>query len=45
MNVARHPNTAWVIQQLRDTFPFEEAPRYLIYDNDSKFPKAVDGFG
>ena len=28
VNVARHPSSAWVIQQLRDAFPFDEAPRY-----------------
>jgi hypothetical protein len=24
----------WVSQQLREAFPFDEAPRYLIHDRD-----------
>ena len=40
-NVTAHPTTAWVIHQLREAFPFETAPRYLIFDRDSKFAPAV----
>jgi transposase InsO family protein len=36
-NVTRHPTSAWVIQQLREAFPFEARPRFLIFDRDSKF--------
>jgi putative transposase len=36
-NVTRHPSSAWVIQQLREAFPFETGPRFLIFDRDSKF--------
>ena len=36
-NVTRHPTSAWVIQQLREAFPFEAGPRFLIFDHDSKF--------
>ena len=32
----RHPTDAWVAQQLREATPFEQRPRYLIRDNDSK---------
>lgn len=33
-NVTRHPTAAWVAQQLREAFPFEQAPRYLIRGRD-----------
>ena len=43
-NVTRHPSAAWVVQQLRETFP-EAAPyRYVILDRDSKFGKEVITF-
>ncbi len=35
-NVTAHPTAPWVIQQLREAFSDETAPRYLIYDNDSR---------
>jgi hypothetical protein len=31
------PTAAWVAQQLRKTFPFESAPRFLIFDRDAIF--------
>jgi putative transposase len=36
-NVTRHPTSTWVIQQLREAFPYEVGPRFLIFDRDSKF--------
>ena len=33
--VTRHPHASWVIQQLQEAFPLDEAPGYLIYDNDA----------
>ena len=36
-NVTKHPSSAWVIQQLRETFPFDSTPRYLIFDCASRF--------
>ena len=36
-----HPSAEWVIQQLRETFPFDSAPKYLILDNDTIFSPAV----
>ena len=36
-NVTRHPTSLWVVQQLRETFPFEWAPRFLIFDRDGKY--------
>jgi len=35
--VTEHPTGAWIIQQLREAFPFDSAPRYLIFDNDKKY--------
>jgi hypothetical protein len=40
-NVTRHPTSTWVIQQLREAFPFETGPRFLIFDRDSKFSLEV----
>src|ERR1039457_6593262 len=37
INVTHHPTSTWVIQQLREAFPFEAGPRFLIFDRDSKF--------
>jgi putative transposase len=35
--VTRSPSDPWVAQQLREATPYEQAPRYLIRDNDSRF--------
>jgi putative transposase len=40
-NVTRHPTSAWVIQQLRETFPFDSAPGYLIFDRGPQFNNEV----
>ncbi|HJU84172.1 MAG TPA: integrase core domain-containing protein [Holophagaceae bacterium] len=37
VHVTAHPTAAWVKQQLRQAFPFEEAPRYLVFDRDTIF--------
>jgi putative transposase len=39
--VTDHPAAAWVIQQLRETFPFATAARHLIFDRDSTFSAQV----
>jgi hypothetical protein len=36
-NVTKHPTSLWIVQQLREAFPFESAPRFLIYDRDGKY--------
>jgi len=36
-NVTRFPTTAWVAQQLREAFPFDSAPKYLILDREHTF--------
>ena len=35
--VTAHPTAAWTAQQLREAFPWDEAPRYLIRDRDHAF--------
>src|SRR5208337_2992513 len=40
-NVAKHPTSLWVVQQLREAFPFELAPRFLIFDRDAKYGPEV----
>ena len=40
-NVTRHPTAAWVSQQLREAFPFDSAPRYLIFDREHTFQSEV----
>jgi putative transposase len=48
-NATRHPNSAWVIQQLREAFPYDSAPKYLIFDRAANFDQevisAINGFG
>ena len=36
-NVTSHPTSAWVSQQLREAFPYDSAPKYLIFDRGSSF--------
>jgi putative transposase len=35
--VTAHPTAAWTAQQLREAFPWDDAPRYLIRDRDLSF--------
>jgi transposase InsO family protein len=37
--VTAHPTTAWTAQQLREAFPWDKAPRYLIHDRDHAFAR------
>ena len=39
--VTARPTSSWVMQQLRETFPDDTSPRFLIYDNDSIFSERV----
>jgi transposase InsO family protein len=36
-----HPTSEWIVQQLREVFPEDQAPQYLILDLDSKFSGGV----
>lgn len=35
--VTTHPTAAWTAQPLREAYPWDEAPRYLIHDRDHAF--------
>jgi len=37
VNVTAHPTAAWTVQQLRDAFPWNAAPPYLLRDRDGIF--------
>ena len=32
-----HPTSAWIVQQLREAFPYQSAPKFLIFDHDPKY--------
>ena len=36
-NVTAHPTAEWTGQQLREAFPFDQLPRYLLRDRDAIF--------
>ena len=36
-NVTPHPTAQWTGQQLRNPFPFQQFPRYLLRDRDAIF--------
>ncbi len=41
--ITRHPSSAWVTQQLREAFPYDSAPKYLIFDRATNFNCEVVG--
>ena len=43
-NVTFHPTSQWVIQQIRESFPDDTAPNYLVFDNDTIFSSEVSTF-
>ena len=40
-NITQHPTAQWVMQQLRNAFPFNSAPKYLIFDRAKIFSAQV----
>ncbi len=40
-NVTRHPSSAWVVQQLREAYPCDSSPKYLIFDRGANFNEGV----
>jgi putative transposase len=40
-NVTKHPTSSWIVQQLREAFPFGSAPRFLSFDRDAKYGAEV----
>lgn len=49
VNVTDHPTEAWTRQQLREAFPWDAAPRFLLRDNDviygTRFRASLKAFG
>jgi transposase InsO family protein len=49
LNVTEHPTAAWTRQQIREAFPDQTAPAYLIRDRDGAygpdFGRLLQGFG
>lgn len=43
-NATFNPTAAWVIQQLREAFPYDTAPRHLLFDRDAIFSPDVIRF-
>jgi hypothetical protein len=41
INVTPHPAADWIARQITETFPWNEAPRYLIRDRDQVYGVAV----
>jgi len=44
LNVTENPTAEWVVQQLKNAFPFDSASKYLIFDRDSIFSVRVKQF-
>jgi putative transposase len=36
-NVTRNPHALWIVQQLREAWPYAPAHRFLLFDRDAKF--------
>ena len=36
-NITKHPTSSWIVQQLREAFPFGSASRFVIFDRDAKY--------
>ena len=36
-NVTRNPSALWIVQQMREAWPYAPAHRFLLFDHDSKF--------
>jgi len=41
VRVTEHPTAAWITQQLREAFPYDQASRYLILHRDAKYGNEV----
>jgi len=40
-NVTRNPNALWIVQQMREAWPYAPVHRFLLFDRDSKFGNDV----
>ena len=41
INVTPHPTADWIVRQITEAFPWNEAPRYVIRDRDRVYGVAV----
>jgi putative transposase len=44
-NVTAHPTAEWTGQQLREAFPFDQLPRYLLRDRDYDLRRCIQRTG
>ena len=44
-NVTRAPNALWIVQQMREAWPYQLADRFLLFDRDAKFGNDVVSSG
>src|ERR1700731_493668 len=40
-NVTRHPTSEWIVQQLREAFPYDSTAKFLVFDRDAKYGSEV----
>jgi putative transposase len=40
-HVTHHPHALWIVQQMREAWPYAPAHRFLLFDHDSKFGNDV----
>ena len=41
LNVTAHPTAAWTLQQIREAWPWDTAPRFVIRDRDAVYGSAL----
>jgi len=40
-NVTRYPSALWIVQQMREAWPYAQAQKFLLFDRDAKFGRDV----
>jgi putative transposase len=40
-NVTRNPSALWIVQQMREAWPYAQPQKFLLFDRDSKFGNDV----
>lgn len=40
-NVTRNPSSFWIVQQMREAWPYTRAQKFLLFDRDAKFGRDV----
>jgi putative transposase len=40
-NVTSYPSALWIVQQMREAWPYAQAHRFLLFDHDAKFGNDV----